>query len=83
MILPPISVGLTDDEPSYCSSKKSPAFDAVGVVKDLVVVNVSKIKEAYDNLDDNGVDENERKDDNTCARRVVLPAPLSPLQIVN
>jgi hypothetical protein len=35
-------VGLTEDEPSYCSSKKSPAFEAVCVVKDFVVVRVSK-----------------------------------------
>lgn len=79
MILPPIKVGLTDDEASYCNSKNRPAFEAVWVVRDLVVVKVSKINAAQDNFVDKGVDENERNDDSKCERRVVFPDPLSPL----
>jgi hypothetical protein len=37
-----MSVGFTVEEVSYWSSKKRPAFDAVGVVAVLVVVSVSK-----------------------------------------
>jgi len=37
-----MSVGLTDEAVSYCSSKNRPAFDAVGVVAVFVVVRVSK-----------------------------------------
>lgn len=44
--MPPINVGFTEEDPSYCSSKKRPALDAVWVVKDFVVVRVSKIKVA-------------------------------------
>lgn len=46
MIFPPINVGFTEDDPSYCNSRKRPAFEAVGVVTDLVVVRVSKTKAA-------------------------------------
>lgn len=76
--MPPIKAGLSDDS-SYCNSKKSPAFDAVGVVTDLVVVKVSKTKAANDNLVDRGVAENERRVDSRCDRTVVLPEPVSPL----
>lgn len=41
---------------SYCSSKKRPALDAVGVVTDLVVVRLSKTNAAYESLFDSGVD---------------------------
>lgn len=64
---------------SYWSSKKRPALEAVGVVAHLVVVKVSKTKAAYDSLCDKGVDEYERKADKTCDRKVVFPAPDSPL----
>lgn len=77
--MPPIKVGLTDEEASYCSSKNRPALDAVGVVTDLVVVRVSNTKAAYDSFVDRGVEENERNDDSRCDRIVVLPEPLSPL----
>jgi hypothetical protein len=56
-------------------------LEAVGVVNDFVVVSVSKIKAAYDNLDDNGVDENDKKEESRCERMVVFPEPLSPLRI--
>jgi hypothetical protein len=79
MILPPIKVGFTEDEPSYCSSRKRPAFEAVGVVTDFVVVSVSKTKAAYESLEDSGVDEKDRNEDSKCERRVVFPDPLSPL----
>lgn len=79
MIFPPINVGWTAEDPSYCNSKNKPALEAVGVVNDLVVVRVSNIKAAYDNFDDNGVDEYERNDERRCERRVVFPEPLSPL----
>lgn len=81
MILPPIRVGLTEVVPSYCNSRKRPAFDAVGVVRDFVVVRVSKTNAAYDSFDDRGVDENERNAESACARIVVFPDPLSPLGI--
>jgi len=72
-------VGFIEVEVSYCNSKKRPAFEAVGVVAHLVVVNESKTKAAYDNFCDRGVDEYERKADRTWDRRVVFPAPDSPL----
>lgn len=75
-----MSVGLVVDDASYCSSKKSPAFDAVGVVRDLVVVSVSKTKAARESFVDNGVDEKERIEESRCERMVVLPEPDSPLQ---
>ncbi len=45
----------------------------------MVVVKVSKAKAARDSLEDNGVEENERKDDRRCDLTVVLPDPDSPL----
>lgn len=54
-------------------------MEAVGVVTDLVVVRVSKIKAAYESLEESGVDEKDRNDDSRCERMVVLPDPLSPL----
>lgn len=74
-------MGFTEDEPSYCSSRKRPAFEAVGVVTDFVVVRVSKTKAAYESLEDRGVDEKDRNEDNKCERSVVFPDPLSPLQL--
>ena len=68
-----------EEEASYCSSKNRPAFDAVWVVVDLVVVRVSKIKAARDNLEESGVEEKERKDERRCDLTVVLPEPDSPL----
>lgn len=79
MILPPIKVGFVDDEPSYCNSKNRPAFEAVGVVTVLVVVNESKTKAARESFVDSGVEENDRNDDSKCERIVVFPAPDSPL----
>jgi hypothetical protein len=67
------------EEVSYCSSKKSPAFDAVGVRADLVVVKLSNTNAAYDSLLESGVDEKERKADRRCDLSVVLPEPDSPL----
>ena len=75
-----MSVGLAVDEASYCSSKNSPAFEAVGVVTDLVVVRVSKIKAASDSLVDKGVEENDRMEESRWDLIVVLPDPDSPLQ---
>jgi hypothetical protein len=54
-------------------------LEAVGVVKDLVVVRVSKTKAAYDNLEESGVEEYDRSDERRWERIVVFPAPLSPL----
>lgn len=79
MILPPINVGFTEDDASYCNSKKRPAFEAVGVVTDFVVVSVSKTKAANESLLDNGVEEKDRKEVNRCERIVVFPEPDSPL----
>ena len=75
-----MSVGLLVDEASYCSSKKRPAFDAVGVVKDFVVVNVSNTKAARESFVDSGVEEKDRIEESRCERMVVLPEPDSPLQ---
>ena len=75
-----MSVGFIVDEASYCNSKKRPAFDAVGVVKDFVVVNVSNTKAARESFVDSGVDEKERIEESRCERMVVLPEPDSPLQ---
>lgn len=52
-----MSVGLIDEAVSYCSSKKRPALDAVGVVAVLVVVKVSKTYAARDSFVDNGVED--------------------------
>ena len=71
--------GLTVEEASYCSSKKRPDLDAVGVVAVLVVVNVSKTKAARDSLVDSGVDEKFSRAESKCDRMVVFPAPDSPL----
>ena len=75
-----MSVGFFVDEASYCNSKKSPALDAVGVVRDFVVVSVSNTKAARDSLVDSGVDEKDRTEESRCERNVVLPEPDSPLQ---
>ena len=75
-----MSVGFNVDEASYCNSKKSPAFDAVGVVRDLVVVSVSNTKAARESFVDSGVDEKDRIEERRCERMVVLPEPDSPLQ---
>jgi hypothetical protein len=74
-----MSVGFTVDEASYCSSKKRPAFEAVCVVIDLVVVSVSKTKAARESFEDRGVEEKDKNEDRRCDRIVVLPAPDSPL----
>ena len=66
------------DDASYCSSKKRPAFEAVGVVRDLVVVMVSKTNAARESFVESGVDENDRIDERKCERIVVLPEPVSP-----
>lgn len=71
-----MSVGFIVDEASYCNSKKRPAFEAVGVVRDFVVVNVSKTKAARESFVESGVDEKERIDDRRCERIVVLPEPI-------
>lgn len=76
---PPINVGLIVEDASYCNSKKSPAFEAVGVVTDFVVVKLSKAKAARESLVDKGVEENDRKEERRCDRIVVLPEPVSPL----
>lgn len=55
-------------------------MEAVGVVRDLVVVSVSNTKAARDSLVDNGVEEKERIEERRCERMVVLPEPDSPLQ---
>lgn len=75
-----MSVGLVVDDASYCNSKKSPAFDAVGVVRDFVVVSVSKTKAARESFVESGVDEKERIEESRCERMVVLPEPDSPLR---
>ena len=75
-----MSVGFTVDEASYCNSKKRPAFDAVGVVRDFVVVRVSNTKAARESLVDSGVDEKDKMEESRCERIVVLPEPDSPLQ---
>lgn len=72
-----------DEDVSYWSSKNRPAFDAVGVVTDLVVVKVSKTKAAYDSLLDRGVDECDKRAERRCDRMVVFPAPLSPLTMIS
>ncbi len=78
-----MSVGFIVDEASYCNSKKRPALDAVGVVRDLVVVSVSNTKAARESFVDSGVEENERIEDNRCERMVVLPEPDSPLPTIS
>lgn len=75
-----MSVGFIVDEASYCNSKKRPAFDAVGVVKDLVVVSVSNTKAARESFVDSGVEEKDKNEESRCERIVVLPEPDSPLQ---
>lgn len=74
-----MSVGFAADDASYCSSKNRPALDAVGVVTDFVVVNVSKTKAARESFVERGVEENERKEERRWERIVVLPEPDSPL----
>ena len=54
--MPPINVGLAEAS-SYCNSRKSPAFDAVWVVMDFVVVKVSNTKAAREIFEESGVDE--------------------------
>lgn len=46
---------------------------------DLVVVRVSNTKAAYESLEESGVDEKDKNEDNKCERSVVFPDPLSPL----
>ena len=53
------------------------------MVRDLVVVSVSKTKAARESLVDSGVEENWRIEDRRCERMVVLPEPDSPLQMTN
>lgn len=77
--MPPINVGCNVDEVSYCSSKNRPAFEAVGVVTDFVVVSESKTNAAKDSFFDKGVDEYWRRDERRCDRIVVFPVPVSPL----
>lgn len=72
-------VGFAVDDASYCSSKKSPALDAVGVATDLVVVSVSKINAASESFVDNGVEEKESMEERRWDRIVVFPEPDSPL----
>jgi hypothetical protein len=67
------------EEASYCSSKKRPAFEAVCVVIDFVVVRVSKTNAASESLDDNGVEEKDKNEERRWDRTVVFPAPDSPL----
>ena len=76
-----MSVGFIVDEASYCNSKKSPAFDAVGVVSDFVVVSVSNTKAARESFVDSGVEEKDKIEERRCERIVVLPEPDSPLEI--
>ena len=52
----------------------------MGVVRDFVVVNVSKTKAARESFVDSGVDEKDRNEASRCDRMVVLPEPDSPLQ---
>lgn len=75
-----MSVGFAVEEASYCSSKKRPAFEAVGVVTDLVVVSVSKTNAASESFVDNGVAEKERIEERRWERMVVFPEPDSPLK---
>lgn len=56
-------MGCKDEVVSYCSSKNKPALDAVGVVTDFVVVNVSNTKAAKDSFLDRGVEEYCRRDE--------------------
>lgn len=53
-------------------------MEAVGVVRDLVVVSVSKTKAARDIFVDKGVEEKDRMEDSECERMVVFPEPDSP-----
>lgn len=53
-------MGCRVEEVLYCSSKKRPAFEAVGVVTDFVVVRVSNTKAAKDSFFERGVAESER-----------------------
>ncbi len=48
---------MTEEAVSYCSSKKRPAFEAVGVVAVLVVVKVSKTNAASESFVDRGVED--------------------------
>jgi hypothetical protein len=80
--LPPIKVGCDVEAVSYCNSKKSPAFDAVGVVAVFVVVSVSNTYAARESFVERGVDDFLRMADSKCDRTVVLPEPDSPLYII-
>lgn len=73
--------GFAVEEASYCNSRKRPAFEAVGVVTDFVVVSVSKTKAASESFAESGVAEKARIEDRRCERIVVLPEPDSPLKI--
>lgn len=64
---------------SYCSSKNRPAFEAVVVVTDFVVVSESKTNAAKDSFFENGVEVYWRMDERRCDRMVVFPVPVSPL----
>lgn len=76
-------MGFAVEEASYCNSKKRPAFEAVGVVTDLVVVSVSKTNAARESFVDNGVAEKERIEERRWERMVVFPEPDSPLKRCN
>ena len=54
-------------------------MEAVGVVRDLVVVSVSNTKAARESFVDSGVDEKDSIEDNRWDLMVVLPDPDSPL----
>ena len=56
-------------------------MEAVGVVRDLVVVRVSNMKAARESFVDSGVDEKDSIEDNRWDLMVVLPEPDSPLHI--
>lgn len=58
-----MSVGLSVEEASYCSSKNNPAFEAVWVVIDLVVVRVSKTNAASESFEDKGVEEKDKNEE--------------------
>ena len=51
------------EEASYCSSKNSPAFEAVWVVIDFVVVSVSKTNAASESFEDKGVEEKDKNEE--------------------
>lgn len=53
-------------------------MEAVGEVRDFVVVSVSNTNAARESLVDSGVEEKERIEESKCDRIVVLPEPDSP-----